>query len=135
MIPDLISLAIAARERAYAPYSRYRVGAAVLTTEGASVAGVNVENASYGLTVCAERVAVFTAIAAGARRIREVAVVTGNGASPCGACRQVLREFGGDDLLIHVARPDGTTRTITLGSLLPESFGPSDLAALPATPG
>ena len=128
----LVAAALAARERAYAPYSRFRVGAAVLTTAGAIVAGCNVENNSYGLTVCAERAAVFAARAAGrlgdpgaGPAIRAVAVVADDAAppSPCGACRQVLHEFG-PGCLVLMATPGGTRRAMRLAELLPDAFGP-----------
>ena len=95
MTPDaLIAKAVEVRRKAHAPYSKYLVGAALLAKDGRVFVGCNVENASYGLTCCAERNAVFAAVAAGAKKFVAVAVVTANGGSPCGACRQVLREFG-----------------------------------------
>src|SRR5512143_376004 len=99
---DLAQAARLASERAYCPYSRFRVGAAVLTEMGEIVSGCNIENASYGLTVCAERVAVFRAVAQGARTLRAVVVYTPTPtpSAPCGACRQVLYEFG-PDLLVR----------------------------------
>jgi cytidine deaminase len=128
MEPDraLIAAARRAAEAAYAPYSRFRVGAA-LRAAGGVYCGCNVENASYGLTICAERAAVFTAVAAGARRIDAVAVACLDaqadggigGLLPCGACRQVLAEFAGPDLPVHV---DGAG-VFTLGALLPSPFG------------
>jgi len=121
--PELVQRARDARANAYAPYSDYRVGAALLTDDGQVVIGVNVENASYGLTVCAERNAVFTAVAAGARSFQAIAVATEDGASCCGACRQVLFEFGGD-VVVHLAPADGAWTTTTVADLLPEAFGP-----------
>jgi len=129
----LIAVATEARRRAYVPYSHYAVGAAVLTADGEIHGGCNIENASYGLTSCAERNAIFglvgTSDAPDARRIRAVAVVTaGNDpATPCGACRQVIREFGKDAAII-IANTGGTVflRT-TLDALLPHSFGPEQL--------
>jgi cytidine deaminase len=127
---QLIAAARAASERAYAPYSSFPVGAAALTADGSVFTGCNVENASYGLTVCAERVAVWSAVAAGARVITAIAVVTpaSPGATPCGACRQVLNEFVPDDgdLWVIIARSD-RPETIPLSELLPRSFGPRDL--------
>ncbi|HYM69386.1 MAG TPA: cytidine deaminase, partial [bacterium] len=96
----LVRAAVAARRRAYAPYSRFSVGAAVLSAGGAIYTGCNVEDASYGLTVCAERVAIHTAVAAGRRRLRAVAVAGAFGISPCGACRQVMDEFGVETVIL-----------------------------------
>lgn len=98
MIQELINAALSARERAYAPYSRFRVGAALLTDGGEIFRGCNVENASYGLTCCAERTAVFNAVVGGKQKFKAIAVVSDSEdfCSPCGACRQVLAEFGGD---------------------------------------
>jgi cytidine deaminase len=93
---ELVAAACAVRIHAYAPYSNYRVGAAILLPDGRILTGVNVENASYGLTICAERTAVFRAVTEGVREITAVAVCTDNLGSPCGACRQVLVEFAGD---------------------------------------
>jgi cytidine deaminase len=118
----------AARRTAHAPYSSFHVGAAVLDDRGRIHVGCNVENASYGLTTCAERNAVAAAIVRGAGRIRAVAVITGARppASPCGACRQVLREFGDDDMLVMMAAPKGAATDRRLGTLLPESFSLPD---------
>ena len=132
---EATTLLAAAREaaaHAYAPYSGFPVGAAVLTEDGTVVAGCNVENASFGLTVCAERVAVWGAAAAGHRTVRAVAVVASKvrGATPCGACRQVLNEFAppDGDLLVVLDGEDGPER-VPLADLLPRSFGPRDLRA------
>jgi cytidine deaminase len=103
----LIDLAIAARRRAYAPYSNYPVGAALRTKSGKVFTGVNVENAAYPAGVCAERTAVFTAVAAGEREFEVIAVVTANGGTPCGSCRQVLAEFGLDTLVL-IANGEGS---------------------------
>jgi len=119
---QLVSAARAVRLRAHAPYSRFRVGAAVLDERGRIHVGCNVENASYGLTVCAERNAVAAAIAAGAKRVRAVAVCTTTGATPCGACRQVLAERGAAATAILLAGPTGAPRATTLGALLPDAF-------------
>ena len=131
------ALLAAAREaagRAYVPYSGFPVGAAVLTADGTVVTGCNVENASYGLTVCGERVAVWAAATAGHRAIRAVAVATpaSLGATPCGACRQVLNEFAPADAeLVVLLDGEGGPEQIPLSALLPRSFGPRDLPAAP----
>ena len=115
--------ALTVRSQAYAPYSKFQVGAAVLTADGEVFAGCNVENASYGLTICAERVAVGTAVAAGHKQIVAVAVASSGGHSPCGACRQVLSEFGPAMEVILIDADDPTKmRTTTLATLLPEQF-------------
>ena len=122
----LIAAARAASRRAHAPYSRYRVGAAVQTERGAVVAGCNVENASYGLTNCAERVAVGAAVAGGARRIVAVAIAAGGSRmpTPCGACRQVLAEFAGPDtpVFVTLTRATAPVACYRLGDLLPQAF-------------
>jgi len=111
------------RRNAYAPYSKFLVGAAVLTDDGTVVTGTNVENASYGLAICAERIAAGAAVAAGHRKLEAVAVATAGGASPCGACRQFLSEFGGamEVLLIDADQPDHFQVT-SLDELLPAQF-------------
>ncbi len=121
--------AVAARERAYAPYSHFAVGAAVVTSTGRVFTGCNVENASYGLTVCAERAAVFAAATAGERQLVAVAIVTDapRPTMPCGACRQVLHELGPDMEVISCTLAGGLQRA-RLSELLPDAFGPSDLA-------
>jgi cytidine deaminase len=123
MHQQLIDSALATRLQAYAPYSNFLVGAAVLTEDGSVFTGANVENASYGLTICAERVAAAAAVAAGHRKLKAVAVATAGGASPCGACRQFLAEFGGamDVLLVDADRPENVKR-MSLAELLPEQF-------------
>lgn len=119
----LIEHAQAVREKAHAPYSRFKVGAAVQTISGDIYAGCNVENASYGLTICAERAAVCTAIAAGHKEIVAVAIATSGGHSPCGACRQVLSEFGGSMEVILVDADNRiNVRRTSLDKLLPEQF-------------
>lgn len=123
---ELIARAALAQEYAYVPYSNYPVGAALLTRSGRVYLGANVENAVYSLTVCAERTAVFKAVSDGEREFEAIAVVTDNGASPCGACRQVLREFA-PDLPIYIADADGNYRQTSVAELLPDSFGPEFL--------
>jgi len=125
----LIKKATEAREHAYAPYSNYRVGAAVQTADGRIFTGTNVENAVYPLTLCAERVAIAKAVSAGARHVVALAVVTSNAGSPCGSCRQVMREFGVPEMPIFIGSPDGTYTTWTLEELLPASFSAMDLEA------
>ncbi len=118
----LIAAACQVRERAYAPYSNYPVGSAVLTGDGRIFTGVNVENAVYGLTICAERAAVFAAVGAGEREILAVAVCTRNGGSPCGSCRQVLSEFAGN-IPVWMVDDQGNIREASLHELLPDVFG------------
>jgi cytidine deaminase len=123
---ELVAQAIEARKRAYAPYSRYKVGAALLGKSGTVYLGCNVENASYSHTVCAERTAVLKAVSEGEIEFEAIAVVTKNGGSPCGACRQVLSEFA-PDLVVYIADQQGEFRKTTLGKLLPDSFTPAHL--------
>jgi cytidine deaminase len=126
---ELVAEAIQARQRAYAVYSRFPVGAALLTRGGKVYWGCNVENAAYPLTTCAERVAVVKAVSAGDAELEAIAVVSETGAAPCGACRQVLREFAGPDgqLRVLIGRPDGSFHAHTLAELLPEAFTPNQL--------
>jgi len=118
----LVAAARAVRARAHAPYSKFRVGAAVLDERGRVHTGCNVENASYGLTVCAERNAVAAAVAAGAKRIQAVVVVADPPATPCGACRQVLAELGGPATEVGVVGPTTGGRGWPLRALLPAAF-------------
>ena len=122
----LLKAAAAASRQAHAPYSKFHVGAALLVDGGQVVTGCNVENASYGLTICAERSAIFTAVGRGLRRIKAVAVVASGEEIPfpCGACRQVLAEFCGPDVPVLIAprRRLAAFRTITMGELLPHAF-------------
>jgi cytidine deaminase len=123
----LIELANEARRRAYAPYSHYSVGAALRTASGRIFTGVNIENAAYPTTMCAERVAVFKAVSEGETDFEALAVATDNGGSPCGSCRQVLAEFGLDTLVLIA---DGQGRLISemiVKDLLPLAFTPSSL--------
>jgi cytidine deaminase len=132
---ELVAAARAARERAYAPYSGFRVGAALRTEQGEVITAGNVENASYGLAICAERAAVAAAVALGHRGFEAIAVA-GPGpdpVTPCGACRQVLREFPrGPELRVLCAGEAGERLLVTtLGALLPDSFGPDNLEPTP----
>jgi cytidine deaminase len=129
---DLFQKAKEAAERAYCPYSKFRVGATVIDSAGYVYAGCNVENASYGLTICAERSAIFAAVAAGATKIAAVLIWTPTEVCtmPCGACRQVIREFGPDAEIVSACgeSPEGSGRiTRTTREMLPNSFGPEDL--------
>jgi cytidine deaminase len=124
----LVERARQARTWAYVPYSRYRVGAAVLAGSGKIYEGVNVENAAYPLTMCAERNAVFKAVGEGEREFTAIAVATANGGSPCGACRQVLSEFGRDTLVIIASEDGQILEEHTIAELLPGAFGPGHLA-------
>ena len=123
----LISLAQSVRLNAYTPYSNYAVGSALLAESGATYDGANVENAAYPTSMCAERAAIFKAISNGERNIVAIAVVTENGGSPCGACRQVLSEFGVDTVVIMVKEDGEVVLETTVQDLLPHSFGPEDL--------
>ena len=120
----LVAVASQARERAYAPFSNYRVGAAVVSDDDRVFYGCNVENSSYGLSLCAERNAIASAVANGTKRIKVVVVVTDNSppAAPCGACRQWIAELGGPDCEIICANPAGQIRRFSLCKLLPEAF-------------
>jgi cytidine deaminase len=123
---ELVNQAIEARKKAYAPYSRFKVGAALLGRSGKIYLGCNVENASYGLTCCAERTAIFTAVTEGEQEFEAIAVATSNGVPPCGACRQVLSEFA-PDLIIYTANLQGRIKTTSIRKLLPSAFTPDDL--------
>jgi cytidine deaminase len=120
---QLIDAALTARHAAYAPYSKFKVGAAVLAESGEIFSGCNVENASYGLTICAERSAVFAAVAAGLQKFAAVAIATRGGHFPCGACRQVLIEFG-DDIAVLLVDADQPAQVaeLSLSALLPGKF-------------
>lgn len=126
---ELAALARKARKAAYAPYSRFKVGAALLCASGRVFTGCNVENAAYPLCTCAERTAVVKAISEGEDSFVTIAVVTATGAMPCGSCRQILSEFGGikGDLRVIVADTEGHSRTFTIAELLPVGFSPHQL--------
>jgi len=123
---NLLKLAIVARENSYSPYSRYKVGAALLTTNGKTFTGCNIENAAYTPSNCAERTAVFKAVSEGERDFAAIAVATSNGVAPCGVCRQVMREFA-PNLTIVLGDIEGNYRVVSLTDLLPDSFGPENL--------
>lgn len=122
----LVKAARQARLQAYAPYSHYQVGAALLTDSGAIFTGCNIENAAYSACICAERVAVTKSVSEGEHRFVAIAVVTSNGGTPCGICRQVLNEFS-PDMLIIVAGPEQIVAEYALVDLLPHGFGPQHL--------
>ena len=128
-VEALFAAAREAYDNAYAPYSKFPVGAAVLTPEGEIFSGANVENAAYPQGWCAETSALSAMVRAGRRRVAEVCVVGGGTGlcTPCGGCRQKLREFAGPDTPVHIAGPDGVRARFTLAELLPESFGPENL--------
>lgn len=123
---ELVAHALEARRRAYAPYSHYQVGAAVLAADGSVTMGCNVENAAYPATICAERVALTGAIAQGQRNLVAIAVATENGGSPCGICRQVMAELG-PRMTVYVSNSAGEYRTTTVRDLLPDWFTGADL--------
>jgi|SRR5581483_1901170 len=128
MQEELVRVAAQARTRAYAPYSNYQVGAAALGKSGTIYSGCNVENASYGLTVCAERTAIFKGVSEGEEEFVAIAVVTVNGGSPCGACRQVEFEFMRPDAIVILSDAQRKNiQIITLGELLPDGFTPEKL--------
>jgi cytidine deaminase len=123
---DLVAQAIEAQKNAYAPYSNYKVGAALLARSGKVYTGCNVENAVYPLTICAERVAVVKAVSEGEQSFVAIAVASENGGSPCGSCRQVLREFGKKTVVL-IANTAGDYRETSVADLLPDSFSAKDL--------
>lgn len=124
---QLIETSLGARRWAYAPYSKYAVGAAVLTSSGVIYDGVNIENAAYPTSMCAERVAVFKAVSEGETDFIAIAVATSNGGTPCGACRQVLSEFGLETKVLIVNGDGIIEQETTVAELLPGAFGPQDL--------
>lgn len=123
---ELIASAKAAREQAYAPYSNFKVGAALLGKSGRVYTGCNVENAAYGPSMCAERTAIFKAVSEGEREFEAIAVVSENGVSPCGTCRQVMMEFA-PDMTVFISNTRGNTRITTVRDLLPDGFTPNHL--------
>lgn len=132
MLPDskkktLIDAALGVRQKAYAPYSNYAVGAALLGDGGEIFTGANVENAAYPTSMCAERSAVFKAVSEGERSFKAIAVATRNGGMPCGSCRQVLAEFGTDVLVLIADETGQMLQEIRVRDLLPYSFGQQDL--------
>jgi len=129
--PELVAAAQAAHLLAYCPYSHYRVGAAIRTAAGAVIAGCNVENAAYPLGSCAEAGAIAAMVAAGERAIVEIVVVTDGEqpGTPCGGCRQRIREFAGPEVAVHSVAASGATWSATVAELLPHSFGPEFLDA------
>jgi cytidine deaminase len=124
----LIQRAVQAREWAYAPYSNYTVGAALLTTSGQIYEGVNVENAAYPDSICAERVAIYKAVSEGERKFVAIAVVTKDGGSPCGSCRQVLAEFGLDTVVLIANEQGMLLNETSVAELLPQAFNSTSLA-------
>jgi len=124
---QLIRQAQEARQQAYAPYSHYPVGAALLTQRGDIFGGANIENAAYPTSMCAERVAIYKAVSEGQREFLAIAVVTENGGTPCGSCRQVLAEFGLDTIVLIADGAGNLLQETTVAGLLPGAFGPADL--------
>jgi cytidine deaminase len=124
---ELVAAALEARKRAYAPYSHYYVGAALLVADGSVILGCNVENAAYPSTICAERVALTSAVAQGKHDFVAIAVATANGGSPCGTCRQVMAELG-LDMAVYISDAAGNYHATSVRELLPDSFGPQRLA-------
>ncbi len=126
---ELAACAAEARQRAYAPYSEYQVGAALRTSSGQIYTGVNVENASYPDTICAERVAIVKAVSEGHREFVMMAVSTSNGGTPCGSCRQVMAEFGLDAVVLIVDGQGALVQRTSVQALIPDAFGPKQLRA------
>lgn len=128
-IEQMLDLAINAMKYAYIPYSHFSVGACIVDENGTMYSGANIENASYGLSCCAERVTIFSAAAQGVRNILAICVVgnTKDPISPCGACRQVIREFAHKDIVIILSNVEREKKLLTMEDLLPYSFGPEHL--------
>lgn len=129
MDQKLINLAQKAKENAYVPFSNFKVGAALLTNEGKTYTGCNIENASYGDTCCAERTAIFKAVSEGVRKIEKIAIVSSGGdfTAPCGICRQVMAEFMDDDGIIILSNDDGEIKEYRFDELLPLAFRAEDI--------
>jgi cytidine deaminase len=125
---ELVDTAGQARQMAYAPYSQYPVGAALLAKSGKTFQGANVENAAYPTSICAERVALFKAVTEGEREFAAIAVVTRDGGSPCGACRQALAEFGLETVVVIANESGEIVQVSSIGELLPGAFGPGNLS-------
>lgn len=123
----MLEQAVVAREYAYSPYSKYKVGAALLTKSGKIFSGCNIENVGHTATICAERTAIFKAISEGETEFEAIAIATENGGPPCGVCRQVIREFA-PELTVVVGDIEGQYQLFTLSDLLPNSFGPENLS-------
>lgn len=128
-LDDLYTEAKRIMALAYAPYSKFMVGAAIRTTGGQIFSGCNIENASYGLTLCAESNAISHMICAGEHDIQEVVIISSGDepCAPCGACRQKIREFATSDTMIHMCNADGIAKSLNMEAVLPDSFGPSNL--------
>ena len=124
---SLVDLANTTRQRAYVPYSHYPVGSSLRTKSGQVYTGVNIENAAYPQTMCAERVAMFKAVSEGEMDFEVITVVTDNGGSPCGGCRQVMVEFGLDTIVLLADGDGRIVKETTVGELLPDAFRPEDL--------
>lgn len=129
--PALIQAALQARQRAYAPYSHYAVGAALLTARGQVYQGCNVENAAYPTCMCAERVAIYKAVSEGEKQFTAIVVATENGGTPCGSCRQVMAEFGLDTIVLIVDGEGAVHQETSVRALLPGAFQPKDLGIIP----
>lgn len=127
LIQELYSRAAQVRQQAHAPYSGYKVGAALLAESGEIYLGANVENAAYPVTMCAERAALFSAVTAGERSFQAIVIVTENAGAPCGSCRQALAEFSGDLRVVTTDLEGNPNLDCSLDQLLPDSFGPGDL--------
>ena len=124
---QLVDAAVEARAASYSPYSKYAVGAAVLTEDGTLYQGANIENAAYPVSVCAERVAIFQAVNAGHRVFKGIAVVTRDGGSPCGSCRQVMAEFGLEPTVLIANAAGEVVMESSVGDILPGAFTPANL--------